>query len=52
MSSLDEHIAHCAAKGQQLTSPLTGEPLVSGMYMPNHNLRTVERDYIEQMEKE
>lgn len=33
-SSLDEHIAHCTAKGQPLTSPLTGEPLVSGMYMP------------------
>jgi len=46
-SSLDEHIAHCAAKVQPLTSPLTVEPLVSGMYMPNHNLRTVVRDYIE-----
>jgi hypothetical protein len=51
-SSLDEHIAHCVAKGQPLTSPLTGEPLVSGMYMPKHNLRTVVKEYIEQREKE
>ena len=51
-SSLDEHIAHCTAKGQPLTLPLTGEPLVSGMYMPNHNLRTMVKDYIEQREKE
>ena len=51
-SSLDEHIAHCTAKGQPLTSPLTGEPLISGMYMPSHNLRNVVKDYIEQRDKE
>ena len=50
-SSLDEHIAHRAAKGQPLTSPLTGEPM-GGMFMPNHTLSTVVKDYIGQREKE
>ena len=50
-SSLDEYIAHCTAKGQPLTSPLTGEPM-SGMYIPMQNVRTLVKDYIEQREKE
>ena len=50
-SSLEEYISHCAAKGQPLTSPLANEPL-SATYMPNHNLRTVVRDYIEEREEE
>ena len=50
-SSLDEHIAHCAAKGQPLTSPKTGEPM-GGMYLPNQNARTNVKEYIDQREKE
>ena len=50
-SSLEEYIAHCAAKGQALTSPLTKERM-GEMYMPNHNLRNVVKDYIEEREKE
>jgi len=51
MSSLDEHIAHCAAKGQPLTSPLTREPM-DGMYLPNQSFRTFVKEYIDQREKE
>jgi len=50
-SSLEGHIAHCAAKGLALTSPLTGEPM-GGMFMPNQNLRTLVKNYIAQREKE
>ena len=50
-SSLDEYVAHCTAKGQPLSSPLTGEPM-SGMYILMQNVRTLVKDYIEQREKE
>jgi hypothetical protein len=50
-ASLEAYIVHCTARGQALTSPLTGEPM-GGMYMPNHTLSTVVKDYIEQKEKE
>jgi hypothetical protein len=50
-SSLEGHIAHCAAKGLPLTSPLTGEPM-GGMFLPNQNLRTLVKDYIYQRQKE
>ena len=50
-SSLDEYIAHCTAKGQPLTSPMTDEP-TSGMYIPMQNVRTLVKDYMEQREKE
>jgi hypothetical protein len=50
-SSLEGHIAHCAAKGLPLTSPLTGEPM-GGVFMPNQNLRTLVKDYIAQRETE
>ena len=50
-ASLEAYIAHCTAKGQALTSPLTGEPM-GGMYMPNYTLSTAVEDYIEQNEKE
>jgi len=49
--SLEEYIAHCAAKGQALTSPLTKERM-GETYMANHNLRNVVNDYIEEREKE
>jgi hypothetical protein len=50
-SSLEGHIAHCAAKGLPLTSPLTGEPM-GGIFIPNQNLRTLVKDYIAQRETE
>ena len=50
-ASLEGHIAHCAAKGLPLTSPLTGESM-GAMFMPNQNLRTLVKDYIAQREKE
>ena len=46
--SLDKYITHCTAKGQPLTSPLIGERVGE---MPNHNLRTLVKDYIEEREK-
>lgn len=49
-SSLEEYIAHCAVKGQALTSPLTKERM-GETYMPNHNLRNVVKDYIGERKK-
>ena len=42
-SSLQEYIAHCAGKGQPLTSPLTGEPM-GVMKMPIHHVQTFVKD--------
>ena len=49
--SLDEHIAHCAAFKQPLSSPLTGEPM-DAIHIPNHSVRTFVKEYMDQWEKE
>lgn len=50
-ASLEEYIRHCTADGKRLTSPLTNVPM-GATYMPNHNLRTMVKDYIYEREKE